>query len=128
MNFEKTMRLFLCGAMALAVASGGAAERPLRGPFPLLVTPWTADAQLDVPTLVKEAAFVNRCGAGGVIWPSAAEVLGNLSMDEYRRGLDALAARAARPEFKARLTAVCPGRSSASQKSMMIPWMPSRRP
>ena len=113
MNFEKTMRLFLCGAMALAVASGGAAERPLRGPFPLLVTPWTADAQLDVPTLVKEAAFVNRCGAGGVIWPSAAEVLGNLSMDEYRRGLDALAARAARPDFKARLTAVCPGRSSA---------------
>ena len=113
MNFEKTMRFLTCGMVALAVAGGVAAERPLRGPFPLLVTPWTADAKLDVPTLVKEAEFVNRCGAGGVIWPSAAEVLGNLSMDEYRRGLDALAARAARPDFKARLTAVCPGRSSA---------------
>ena len=113
MKLEKTIRIALCGAMVLAAASGGATERPLRGPFPLLVTPWTEDAKLDVPTLVKEAEFVNRCGAGGVIWPSAAEVLGNLSMDEYRRGLDALAARAARPDFKARLTAVCPGRSSA---------------
>ena len=111
MKLEKTMRIALCGAMVLVAATGGAAERPLRGPFPLLVTPWTEDAKLDVPTLVKEAEFVNRCGAGGVIWPSAAEVLGNLSMDEYRRGLDALAARAARPDFKARLTAVCPGRS-----------------
>ena len=114
MRFEKTVRGILCGGILLgaAVACGGVAERPLRGPFPLLVTPWTADAQLDVPTLVKEAEFVNRCGAGGVIWPPASEVLGTLSMDEYRRGLDALAARAARPDFKARLTAVCPGRAS----------------
>ena len=67
MNFEKTMRFLTCGMVALAVAGGVAAERPLRGPFPLLVTPWTADAKLDVPTLVKEAEFVNRCGAGGVI-------------------------------------------------------------
>ena len=113
MRFLKAMRFSICVALGVAAVYGGAAERPLRGPFPLLVTPWMADATLDVPTLVKEAEFVNRCGAGGVIWPSAAEVLGNLSMDEYRRGLDALAARAARPDFKSRLTAVCPGRSSA---------------
>lgn len=115
MQLVKTLQLTLCGAMVLgaAITGLGAEEATLRGPFPLLVTPWTEDAKLDVPTLVKEAEFVNRSGAGGVIWPTAGEVLGNLSMDEYRRGLDALAARAAKPDFKARLTAVCPGKAPA---------------
>ena len=46
MQFEKAVRGILCGGILLgaAVACGGVAERPLRGPFPLLVTPWTADA------------------------------------------------------------------------------------
>ena len=99
-------------ASAAAMDPGMNAAGP-RGAFPLLCTPWTADAELDVPVLVAEAEFVDRCGASGVVWPTAGEVLGNLSDDEYRAGLEALAARAAKPDFAATLTAICPGATSA---------------
>ena len=86
----------------------------LRGPFPLLVTPWTEDAKLDVPVLVKEADYVDACGVGGIIWPTAGEVLNNLSDAEYESGLRALAARAAEKGYGARVTAICPGKDSPS--------------
>ncbi len=87
----------------------------LEGPFPLLVTPWTEKAELDVPVLVKEAEFVERTGVGGIIWPTAGEV-GSLDVTgEYEAGLQALAERAAKTgaEFKSRITAICPGKTSA---------------
>ena len=87
-------------------------ENPIRGPFPLLCTPWTASGALDCEVLAKEAAFMSACGVGGVIWPTAGEVADLVKEGEYVKGLDALAARAARPDFKARLTAICPGRTS----------------
>ena len=88
-------------------------ENPIRGPYPLLVTPWTEDAKLDVDVLVKEADYVNGCGVGGIIWPTAGEVLGNLSVAEYETGLSALAARAVAGGYGARITAICPGKTSA---------------
>lgn len=113
------MKVLFPVIVALAVVGCATASSPtaksansIRGAFPLLVTPWTAEAELDVEVLVKEAGFVNDCGVGGVIWPTAGEVIGTLSDDEYERGLDALAARAAKPDFTARLTAICPGKTS----------------
>lgn len=53
-------------------------------------------------------------GAAGVIWPTAGEVADLVAEGEYAKGLDVLAARAARPDFSARLTAICPGPTSAS--------------
>ena len=96
----------MVGALALA-----AGDPAIRGPFPLMCTPWTVEGALDVPTLVKEAEFVDSCGAAGVIWPTASEVADLVREGEYEKGLDALAARAAKPDFKARLTAVCPGKT-----------------
>lgn len=87
----------------------------LEGPFPLLVTPWTEKAELDVPVLVKEAEFVERSGVGGIIWPTAGEVGSLDGTGKYEAGLQALAERAAKPgaEFNSRLTAICPGKTSA---------------
>ena len=100
----------------------------MNGPFPLLVTPWTEDAKLDIEVLVKEEDYVAGCGVGGIIWPTAWEVLRNLSAEEYEAGLRALATNArtlgARAsclrnhrELEARaptLVAVCPGIDSVS--------------
>jgi len=88
----------------------------LRGPFPLLVTPWTEDAKLDVPVLVREAEYVNRCGTGGIIWPTAPEIKDLDAAGEYEAGLTALAERAVRPgaEFAARITATCAGTNAAA--------------
>ena len=102
--------VFACAAMAGAIAVAGG-DPAMRGPFPLMCTPWTADGALDVPTLVKEAEFVDSCGVAGVIWPTAGEVADLVKEGEYEKGLDALAARAAKPDFKARLTAVCCGKT-----------------
>ena len=88
------------------------ADCPIRGPYPLLVTPWTEDARLDIDILVREAEYVAGCGVNGLIWPPASEVMGTLSAEEYEAGLRALAewvAGAASP----RVVAVCPGHDSA---------------
>lgn len=83
----------------------------LEGPFPLLVTPWTEDAKLDIPVLIKEAEYVNAAGTGGLIWPCSAEINELEKTDEYSMGLMALAERSVKKgaEFTARFTAVCSG-------------------
>ena len=103
--------------VGMAVAGGDPA---VRGPFPLLCTPWTADGALDVPTLVKEAEFVDSCGVAGILWPTAGEVAELVKEGEYDKGLEALAARAAKPGFRARLSAICPGRTSADALDRVI--------
>lgn len=85
----------------------------LGGPYPLLVTPWTPDGKLDVEVLVKEAEYVDSCGAGGVIWPTAGEVIKNLRDAEYEAGLRAMAECSVAKGFASRVTAVCCGKVSA---------------
>ncbi len=95
-------------------ATSTAGSDPVEGPYPLLVTPWTEDAHLDLEVLVKEAEYVDGCGVGGLIWPTAGEVLRNLSDAEYEDGLRAVAKRAVERRFSARITATCPGKDSES--------------
>ena len=85
----------------------------LKGFFPLLLTPYTERAELDVPVLVREAEFAAEKGAAGIIWPTAGEVETLESLGEYRAGLEALAVAAAEGRFKATLTAICPGKTSS---------------
>ena len=61
------------------------------GPFPLLMTPYSENGDLDCETLAREAKFVADCGVNGIIWPSAGDALKFLSDDEERRGLEAIA-------------------------------------
>ena len=96
----RKMVLAMCVLIGGMVVAGG--DPALRGPFPLLCTPWTADGALDVQTLVKEAEFVDSCGVAGILWPTAGEVVDLVKEGEYEKGLDALAARAAKPGFAAR--------------------------
>ena len=88
------------------------ADSAIRGPHPLLVTPWTEDGRLDAEVLVREAEYVANCGVTGLIWPTAGEVLWNLSAEEYEAGLRALAEWGA-GRAGIRVVAVCPGRDSA---------------
>ncbi len=103
----------LAGALACAASCLAGGDPAVRGPYPLLCTPWTAEGALDVPVLVKEAEFVDSCGVSGILWPTAGEVADLVKEGEYEKGLDALAARAAKPGFRARLSAICPGRTGA---------------
>lgn len=107
--------VWLCGVViALSAAGGSAGVNRIRGPFPLMCTPWTEDCALDTEVLVREAVFMNEHGAAGVIWPTAGEVVDLVESDEYVKGLDALMTRAAQPDFTAQLTAICCGSNSAA--------------
>ncbi|MGN0844466.1 MAG: dihydrodipicolinate synthase family protein [Kiritimatiellia bacterium] len=87
----------------------------LEGPFLLLLTPWTEEARVDIPALLKEAEYVDAAGAGGMIWPSAGERGEILAAGDYEAGLEALVARSAekgRP-FRARIVAIVSGEETA---------------
>lgn len=111
---SRVVRIVGC-LLALAGCVAAKAERKdaVRGPYPLLCTPWTATGALDVEVLAKEAAFMSDCGAAGVLWPTAGETVDLVKEGEYVKGLEALAARAAQPDFAARVSFICPGTNSA---------------
>ena len=83
--------------------------KEIAGPYPLLVTPWTEDAKLDTDVLVREARYVASFDVGGFIWPTAGEVLWNLSTEEYEAGIRVLATI----EGARKIVATCPGKTSA---------------
>ena len=87
----------------------------LEGPFLILLTPWTEDARVDIPVLVKEAEYVEAAGAGGMIWPSAGERCEIVAAGDYEAGLEALVARSVEHgrEFRARIVAVVSGADTA---------------
>ncbi len=87
----------------------------LEGPFPLLLTPWTEDAHVDIPVLIKEAEYVDAAGAGGLIWPSAGERGEIIAAGDYEAGLEALVARSVEKDrpFRARVVAIVSGEDTA---------------
>ena len=89
----------------------------LEGPFPLLCTPWTEKAELDVPVLVKESRYVNDAGVGGIIWPTAPEVNDVDESGEFEKGLKALATVSVSEGFTARITAICSAADTATAVS-----------
>jgi len=82
--------LLVLGAAAgprLTAASG----KPIRGVFPIMSTPFTADKAVDYDDLVKEVEFMDRCGVHGMVWPQLASEYWLLSKEERFRGMEVLA-------------------------------------
>ncbi len=75
-------------ARAAAVAKPGA--KVLRGVFPILSTPFTADDKLDTECLANEVKFCNKGGVHGLAWPQIASGWTTLSMDERLTGAEAI--------------------------------------
>jgi 4-hydroxy-tetrahydrodipicolinate synthase len=81
------------GAIALRAASleGANEAKRLRGAFMILNTPFTADGAVDWEDLAREALFVDRAGAQGIVWPQGSSLVTTLSRDERMRGMEVLA-------------------------------------
>ncbi len=87
-------RQFLIGASASALfpfAARAAEPNEFRGIFPILQTPYLESGAVDHRTLAAQAAFVDRAGAHGMVWPQLASEYALLSFDERIRGAEALA-------------------------------------
>jgi 4-hydroxy-tetrahydrodipicolinate synthase len=82
--------LKICGA-ALSWRLHAATEKPIRGIFPIMATPFTPSNHVDYEDLAKEVDFMDRCGAHGMVWPQLASEYRFLTRDERRQGMRVLA-------------------------------------
>jgi 4-hydroxy-tetrahydrodipicolinate synthase len=78
------------GIPAAARATG--AGKAMCGAFMILTTPFTSAGEVDWEDLGREAAFVDRCGAQGIVWPQGSSGVANLTKAERLRGMEVLAA------------------------------------
>ena len=66
----------------------------MRGPFPIMSTPYHADGAVDYDALGRELKFVVRSGCPGVIWCQSNDAVDLLTKDEKLRGFEACAVAA----------------------------------
>ena len=67
------------------------ADPKVRGPFPILSTPFTESGEVDHSVLAKQAKFVAWGGCPGMIWPQSGDSIDLLTMDEKMNGMEVLA-------------------------------------
>ena len=69
----------------------GGGDARIRGPFPILSTPYKESGEVDFQTLAEEAKFVDKCGCDGAIWPQSGDSCDLLTLDEKLAGMEAMA-------------------------------------
>jgi len=79
-------------AFAAAPAAAKPAGKAIRGVFPILSTPYTADDKLDLECLANEVKFCNKGGVHGLAWPQIASGWTALKEEERLAGAEALLA------------------------------------
>ena len=123
MNTHLTRRHFLGTAISGAAALLN--ENPLhaaevdprvRGPFPILSTPFTETGAVDYEVLANEARFVDWGGCPGMIWPQSGDSVDLLTMDEKLRGMEVLAETSR--SFKT--SALCLGVQGRDTEEMLV--------
>ncbi len=62
----------------------------VRGPLPILSTPYLESGEVDYEVLAKEAKFVAECGCPGMIWPQSDDSCDLLSVEEKLEGMEAI--------------------------------------
>lgn len=67
------------------------ADPRVRGPFPILSTPFTETGAVDYEVLANQARFVDWGGCPGMIWPQSGDSVDLLTMEEKLRGMEVLA-------------------------------------
>ena len=75
---------------AVAKAPGGGDPR-MRGPFPIMSTPYHEDGSVDYAALAREAQWVDDCGCPGVIWCQSNDAVDLLTFEEKVKGYEACA-------------------------------------
>lgn len=71
-----------CIAQACASGTGNVTAADMRGPFPILSTPYNEDGSIDHATLAREMEWVVRCGSPGAIWGQSNDSIDLLTTEE----------------------------------------------
>ncbi|MEK7408322.1 MAG: dihydrodipicolinate synthase family protein [Acidobacteriota bacterium] len=81
-----TRRELLSAAVAVpAAAAQGRHAEPFRGIFIIMQTPFLENKEIDAQSLAREADFLFRCRAHGMVWPAGAGETSTLTHDERMR-------------------------------------------
>ena len=75
---------------AVEKAPGGGDPR-MRGPFPILSTPYHADGSVDYASLARGCVFTADGGCPGVIWCQSNDAVDLLTFEEKVKGYEACA-------------------------------------
>lgn len=67
------------------------ADPKIRGPFPILSTPFTDSGAVDFDSLANQARFIDWAGCPGMIWPQSGDSVDLLTTEEKLRGMEVLA-------------------------------------
>ncbi|MFA6547075.1 MAG: hypothetical protein WCS99_21845, partial [Limisphaerales bacterium] len=96
-------------------ASAATADPRIRGPFPILSTPFTASGAVDFDVLAHQARFVDWGGCPGMIWPQSGDSVDLLTTDEKLRGMEVLA-----ETTRGLRTALCLGVQGRDTAEMLV--------
>lgn len=86
----------------------------VRGPFPILSTPFTESGEVDYDVLAKQAQFVDGCGSPGMIWPQSGDSVDLLTPEEKLRGMEVLT-----EAMRGRKAALCLGVQGKDTEEML---------
>jgi len=81
---------FLFAVSSVAMAAVPVPE-DMRGPFPIMSTPYFEDGAVDYETLCREARWTDDCGCPGVIWCQSNDAIDLLTTEEKFKGFEACA-------------------------------------
>lgn len=87
----------------------------VRGPFPILSTPYTTSGEVDYKVLARQAKFVAWTGCSGMIWPQSGDSIDLLTRDEKLKGMEVLA-----EATRGSSTALCLGVQGKDTEEMLI--------
>src|SRR5712692_1462512 len=94
------MLVMICSRRELLAGLGTAAlgpclpavtqDKPMRGVFIIMATPYTESDAVDYEDLAREVDFLDRCGVQGMVWPQLASEYSKLTREERLRGMEAI--------------------------------------
>jgi len=89
----KTKMMTFLGVVGLAMflMAGVPTPADMRGPFPIMSTPYFEDGAVDYETLAKEAQWTDESGCPGVIWCQSNDAVDLLTTEEKFKGFEACA-------------------------------------
>ncbi len=105
----------LCAGNLLRAAEGTTPAPKIRGPFPILSTPFTEKGEVDYAVLANQARFVDWGGCPGMIWPQSGDSVDLLSTEEKLRGMEVLAETS-----RSLRTALCLGVQGRDTEEMLV--------
>ena len=85
--------MFVAVAAFACAALHGSVPTPaeMRGPFPIMSTPYHEDGAVDYDALGRETQWVADCGCPGVIWCQSNDTIDLLTAEEKFKGFEACA-------------------------------------